>query len=211
MDNQTILLIVIAVLVVAAIAAVLYTRSQRSRHLRSKFGPEYDRAVEESGGRGKAESTLHKLEKRVQKFDIRPLSTTERDRFVVTWRDIQATFVDNPDAAIGRADQLLGEVMQARGYPVGDFEQRAADLSVDHPAVVDNYRTAHEIASRHGRGDATTEDLRQAMVHFRTLFDDLTADRQPALTADRQPAPAAAPAHPETEDRGPASARRVGR
>jgi hypothetical protein len=197
MDNQTLLLIVVVALVVIVVAAVLYTRSQRSRHLRSRFGPEYDRAVEEKGGRGKAESDLHKLEKRVEKFDIRPLSTTERDRFVVTWRDVQATFVDNPEAAVTRADQLLGEVMQARGYPVGDFDQRAADLSADHPVVVDNYRTAHEIALRHGRGQATTEDLRQAMVHFRTLFDDLTTDREPAAapatraeTADRNPAPA---------------------
>ena len=197
MDNQTVLLIVVVALVVVAIAAVLYTRSQRSRHLRSRFGPQYDRAVEESGGRGKAEANLHKLEKRVQKFDIRPLSTTERDRFVMSWRDVQATFVDNPETAVTRADQLLGEVMGARGYPVGDFDQRAADLSVDHPVVVDNYRTAHDIALRQGRGEATTEDLRQAMVHFRTLFDELTTDRQPANapaaraeTLDRQPEPA---------------------
>jgi hypothetical protein len=197
MDNQTVLLIVLVVLVVAAVAAVLYTRSRRSRHLRSRFGPEYDRAVDESGGRGKAEANLHKLEKRVQKFDIRPLSTTERDRFVMSWRDVQANFVDNPETAVTRADQLLGEVMAARGYPVGDFDQRAADLSVDHPVVVDNYRTGHDIALRQARGQATTEDLRQAMVHFRGLFDELTSDRQPATAPagrvealDRQPEPA---------------------
>ncbi|MDB5478965.1 MAG: hypothetical protein JWO83_18 [Caulobacteraceae bacterium] len=197
MDNQTLLLIVVVALVVVVVAAVLYTRSQRSRHLRSRFGPEYDRAVEESGGRGKAEANLQKLEKRVQKFDVRPLGTTERDRFVVAWREVQATFVDNPETAVSRADQLLGEVMQARGYPVGDFDQRAADLSVDHPVVVDNYRTAHEIALRHGRGQASTEDLRQAMVHFRTLFDELTSDLQAAVAptpraerVDLDPAPA---------------------
>lgn len=200
MDNQTLLLIVVVALVVIVVAAVLYTRSQRSRHLRSRFGPEYDRAVEESGGRGKAEANLHKLEKRVQKFDVRPLGTTEQDRFVVAWREVQAMFVDNPETAVSRADQLLGEVMQARGYPVGDFDQRAADLSVDHPVVVDNYRTAHEIALRHGRGQASTEDLRQAMVHFRTLFDELTADRQPAAA----PTPRAEPA-----DRNPEPARRA--
>jgi hypothetical protein len=196
MDNQTILLIVLAVVVAAVVGGVLYTRSRRSTHLRSRFGPQYDRAVEESGGRGKAEADLHKLEKRVSKFDIRPLSTTERDRFVSSWRDIQANFVDNPETAVTRADQLLGEVMQKRGYPVGDFEQQAADLSVDHPVVVENYRAAHEIALRHGRGQSTTEDLRQAMIHFRTLFDELASDRAvaPAVArpdpVDRKPAPA---------------------
>jgi hypothetical protein len=194
------LLIAAVALVVIVVAAVLYTRSQRSRHLRSRFGPEYDRAVEQSGARGKAEANLHKLEKRVRKFDIRPLSTTERDRFVVAWREVQATFVDNPEAAVTRADQLLGDVMQARGYPVGEFDQQAADLSVDHPVVVDNYRAAHEIALRHGRGQASTEDLRQAMVHFRTLFDDLTGDRQPT------PAPAT---RADKVDRNPEPARRA--
>jgi hypothetical protein len=201
MDNQTILLIVVVVVVAAVVGAILYARSRRSSHLRSRFGPQYDRAVEESGGRGKAEANLHKLEKRVAKFDVRPLSTTERDRFVATWRDIQANFVDNPDTAVSRADQLLGEVMQARGYPVGDFDQRAADLSVDHPVVVENYRTAHEIALRQGRGQASTEDLRQAMVHFRTLFDELTADRETA--------PASAAPRADRVDREPASARRA--
>jgi hypothetical protein len=185
MDNQTILLIVVVVVVAAVVGGVLYARSRRSSHLRSRFGPQYDRAVEESGGRGKAEADLHTLEKRVAKFDIRPLSTTERDRFAVSWRDIQANFVDNPETAVSRADQLLGEVMQTRGYPVGDFDQRAADLSVDHPVVVENYRAAHEIALRQGRGQATTEDLRQAMIHFRTLFDDLAGDRESAPVAAR--------------------------
>lgn len=195
MNNQAVIVIVVVALVLLAVVALLYTRSRRSHHLKSRFGPEYDRVVEESGGRGKAEASLHKLEKRVQKFDIRPLSTAERDRFALAWRDVQATFVDNPESAVTRADQLLGEVMQARGYPVGDFDQRAADLSVDHPVVVDNYRTAHDIALRHGRGEASTEDLRQAMVHFRTLFDDLTAHAEPAPApraeaVDRNPAPA---------------------
>jgi hypothetical protein len=196
MDNQTILLIVIVVLVAAVVGGVLYARSRRSTHLRSRFGPQYDRAVEESGGRGKAEADLHKLEKRVEKFDIRPLSATERDRFVSSWRDIQANFVENPETAVSRADQLLGEVMQTRGYPVGDFDQRAADLSVDHPVVVENYRAAHEIALRHGRGQSTTEDLRQAMIHFRTLFDELASDR----------ATAPAEARSEPVDRRPAAA-----
>jgi len=189
MNNQTLLLILLVAVVALAVGAVMYARTRRSRHLRSRFGPEYDRAVEESGGRGKAEADLHKLEQRVHKFDIRPLRTTERDRFVSTWREIQSIFVDNPETAVTRADALVGEVMQTRGYPVGDFEQRAADLSVDHPVVVDNYRTAHEIALRHGRGQATTEDLRQAMIHFRTLFDELTDEREIGPIATPRSAP----------------------
>lgn len=182
MNNETILLIAVLVVAAAVIGGVLYAQIRRSRRLRSRFGPQYDRAVEESGGKGKAEAGLHTLEKRVAKFDIRPLSATERDRFVSSWRDIQANFVDNPETAVSRADELLGEVMQTRGYPVGDFEQQAADLSADHPVVVENYRTAHEIALRQGRGQATTEDLRQAMIHFRTLFDDLAGERELAPT-----------------------------
>jgi len=200
MDNQTVLLILVVALVVVAIGAVLYYRSRQSRHLRSRFGPQYDRAVEESGGRGKAEADLHKLEQRVSKFDIRPLTATGRDRFVSSWREVQATFVDDPAAAVTRADRLLGDVMQARGYPLGEFEQQAADLSVDHPVVVEHYRAAHDIALRQERGQATTEDLRQAMIHFRTLFDDLLADRDTA---------APAVAHTETAPlREPAVARR---
>jgi hypothetical protein len=183
MDNQTLLLIVVAVVLVIVVGAVVYARTRRSRHLRARFGPQYDRAVEESGGRGKAEADLHKLEKRVRTFDIRPLTATGRDRFISSWRDVQATFVDNPETAVNRADQLLGEVMQARGYPVGEFDQQAADLSVDHPVVVENYRTAHEIALRQGAGQATTEDLRQAMIHFRTLFDELVGERELAPAA----------------------------
>ena len=190
MNNQTLMLILLVAVVALAVGAVMYARTRRSRHLRSRFGPEYDRAVEESGGRGRAELGLHKLEQRVSKYDIRPLRTTERDRYVSSWREIQSVFVDNPATAVTRADALVGEVMQTRGYPVGDFDQRAADISVDHPIVVDNYRTAHEIALRHGRGQATTEDLRQAMIHFRTLFDELTDDREigPVVTARAVPA-----------------------
>jgi hypothetical protein len=194
MDNQTIVVIVVVALLVMAVAAWLYVRSRRTHHLKSRFGPEYDRVVEETGGRHKAEANLHNLEKRVRKFEIRPLGTTERDRFIVAWRDVQAMFVDNPERAVSRADQLLGDIMQARGYPVGDFEQQAADLSVDHPVVVDNYRTAHEIAVRHGQGQATTEDLRQAMVHYRTLFDELTDDR--AGPAPDRPEPVDRPPEP---------------
>lgn len=171
MDANT--LIIIAAVVILAIAAVAYWQVRRSRDLRDRFGPEYERAVEERGGRMKAEAELRERQKRVEGFDIRPLAPEDRTQFIERWRRVQAQFVDDPGAAIASADQLLGEVMKARGYPVADFEQRAADLSVDHPEVVENYRAAHAIAMRHERGEADTENLRRAMIHCKALFEDL--------------------------------------
>ncbi len=170
--STTALLIAIAILAIAAVGIFLYF-NHRSRRLRSKFGPEYSRAVEETGSKYRAESRLEKLERRVEKFSIRPLPVQEADRFRDSWRAIQVGFVDNPKAALTDADRLLAEVMQARGYPVADFEERAAEISVNHALVVDHYRAGHEIAIRHAQGRATTEDMRQAMIHYRTLFDDL--------------------------------------
>ena len=192
MDNQTLFIVAGVVVVVIAVLAVLFlSRRRRSDHLRARFGPEYDRAVEDSGGRGKAEAHLHQREKRVGKFDIRPLRTNERDIYVASWREVQAVFVDDPQSAVVRADQLVGDVMGVRGYPVGDFDQRSSDLSVDHPIVVQHYRAAHDIAERHGRGKASTEDLRQAMIHYRALFDELTGeprtDEPPAEPLADQP------------------------
>ncbi len=169
--------IVIAVLIVAAI---LWSRRRRSDHLRERFGPEYDRAVEAKGNRAKAEADLAEREKRVEKLDIRPLDSNERRDFIARWEDVQARFVDDPARAVAFADALLGEVMKARGYPVSDFEQRAGDISVDHPGVVEHYRKAHEIALRHERGQASTEDLRQAMIDYRALFDQLVGVEAPA-------------------------------
>lgn len=183
MDTTTV--IVIAIVVVGlAIAAAAYVQ-RRSRDLRARFGPEYERAVEERGGRMKAEAELRAREKRVETFDTRPLEPQDRAHFIERWRGVQAQFVDDPGAAITAADRLLGEVMAKRGYPVTDFEQRAADLSVDHPEVVENYRAAHAIAQQHERGEADTEDLRQAMIHCKALFEDLVGlpngrDRQTA-------------------------------
>lgn len=169
------------VLVLVAIGAtILFLRRRQTDALRSRFGPEYNRVVEQSGDRHKAEAQLHSLEKRVEALSIHSLVPEDRERFVEAWRQIQADFVDDPKAAVIRADDLLGEVMGARGYPVSDFEQRSADLSVDHPAVVQNYRAAHDIALRHGRGEASTEDLRQAMIHYRMLFDDLANEPEQA-------------------------------
>ena len=170
------IMMIVGTIVVLAIAAAVYWQFDRSRRLRTKYGAEYSRTVDETGGRRKAEAELHAREKRVQALDIRPLSTDDRARFIGDWRRVQAEFVDNPKAAISHADSLLGRIMQSRGYPVSDFEQRAADLSVDHADVVENYRTAHAIAEAHERGEAGTEDLRQAMIHYRELFDDLVGE-----------------------------------
>ena len=175
--TQIIIAIAVAVLVIAGIAIWLFVRKRRTERLRTKFGgPEYARAVNEGGGRRQAEDRLDKRADRVESFHIRPLGPNDRARFVESWRRVQARFVDSPGGAVTEADQLLGDVMSTRGYPVSDFEQRAADISVDYPLVLQNYRSAHEIALRQTRGQASTEELRQAMIHYRTLFDELTAE-----------------------------------
>jgi type II secretory pathway pseudopilin PulG len=170
--NTTVVVIVIAVAVAAAVAIVFYM-NQRSRRLQSRFGTEYTRAVENSGSKYRAEAKLEKLEKRVDHFSLQPLSLEAADRFQDSWRVIQAGFVDDPRTALKDADRLLSEVMSARGYPVADFEERAAELSVNHALVVEHYRAGHDIAVRNSQGRATTEDLRQAMIDYRALFDDL--------------------------------------
>ncbi len=175
--------IVVGIIIVAllVVGATLWSRRARSKHLRDHFGPEYDRAVEAKGDRAKAESELAEREKRVKKLDIRPLEPAERREFAERWGDVQARFVDDPARAVSFADALIGDVMKARGYPVADFEQRAGDISVDHPLVVEHYHEAHEIALRHEGGDASTEDLRQAMIHYRALFDNLVGAAAPAV------------------------------
>ena len=162
--------------VIVAIAIVLFVRWYvllRSQHLRGRFGPEYDRAVRETGDVSKAESMLSSREHRVEKLPIRALSAEESGRFSGNWRVIQARFVDDPRAAVTDADVLIREVMSTRGYPMSNWEQRVADISVDHPHVVENYRTGHDIAIRHERGEASTEDLRRAMIAYRELFAEL--------------------------------------
>lgn len=188
MSTTAVVIIVVAVLVVAALAFFIY-QQERSKRLKEKFGPEYDRAVGEAGSTHRAESRLHEREARVSKFHIRPLNEADRERFITRWTQVQSRFVDDPRGAVVEADQLIGEVMNLRGYPVSDFETSAADLSVDHPRVAENYRAGHALAERQARGQASTEDLRQAMVHYRTLFDDLvgvpTTAAQPASRAAR--------------------------
>lgn len=170
-----IVLLVIAAIVVAALI-FLAARKRRSQKLRERFGPEYDRVVTQEGDVHKGERLLEFRQKHREKYKIRPLSTSDRDSFNYRWREVQARFVDDPKGAVTLADSLITDVMQARGYPISDFEQQASDLSVDHPVVVENYRAAHQIALRHGRGEASTEDLRQAMVHYRALFEDLVTE-----------------------------------
>jgi len=172
MHTSTIVILALIVLLVVA-AAVIIAERRKSARLRSRFGPEYARAVQDAGSRHAAEAALHQREKRVNSFTLRPLAPADRERYAAAWRRIQAQFVDNPRDAVTRADQLLAEVMTMRGYPDSDIEQRTADLSVHHPVLVQSYRSAQDIATRHLRGEAGTEDLRQAMLHYRALFDDL--------------------------------------
>ncbi len=179
MDSPTTIVVAVVIVLLAIAAALLFMRNRKTSKLQAKFGPEYSRTIEESGGRREAETLLHQREKRVEAFEIKPISPADSDRYLASWKTIQAEFVDDPKAALTHADELVGEAMTARGYPVTDFEQRSADLSVDHPVVVQNYRAGHEIALKHESGDASTEDLRQAMIHFRTLFDELVVEAEP--------------------------------
>jgi hypothetical protein len=189
MDTWVWVLIVVAAVIVVAIATALVMRKRRTERLQGRFGPEYDRTVEEADGRRAAERDLAEREKRRAELDIRPLAPGARDRYAEEWRVVQQHFVDDPNGAIRDADALVTRVMRDRGYPTDDFEQRAADVSVDHPDVVGHYREAHDISLRNDRGDVTTEQLRQAMVHYRALFEDLleSDDRASAATEDGRP------------------------
>ncbi len=181
MDTNILLVLGLIAVALAAAGFALFMRSRGSARLRRRFGPEYQRALEANGGRGQGEAHLRDRQKRVEAFAVKPLGAGDKERFGVSWRRAQEEFVDQPARAVTRADELLCDVMSVRGYPVSEFEQRSADLSVDHPSVVQNYRAAHEIAVRHGRGEASTEDLRQAMIHYRALFDELVGGAEPVL------------------------------
>lgn len=182
MDSQTIILIGAAIVIFAlAVVSWMLWRRKRTAHLRDRFGPEYDRAVTAAGDPRQAEAGLADRAKRVEKLQLRTVSAEDRDRFAEAWRRVQARFVDDPPGAVSEGDSLIQEVMKTRGYPVGDFEQRAADLSVDHAEVVQNYRAAREIALRNQKGEASTEDLRQALVHYRSLFDELLGAHAPVM------------------------------
>jgi hypothetical protein len=175
MMNPTNIAIVIAAALVVAALAWLYARRRRTTTagLRRRFGPEYEQTVREQGSARKAEAQLADRQKRVATLEIRDLDPAERERFSGQWHALQSRFVDDPQGAVTDADALVSSLMQTRGYPVADFNQRAADISVDHPQVVANYRAAHEVALRLAKGEANTEDLRTATIHYRSLFEDL--------------------------------------
>ena len=174
MDSQTLLIVAAAaVALIVLVAAWMYSGRRSQARLRKRFGPEYDRTVASVGSPAKADALLKERAARVDRFKIHPLVRDQADAFTREWRRIQALFVDDPDAAVAEADRLLTQVMTARGYPLEDFDRRADDVSVDHPHVVENYRTARALVLRRQRGEAGTEELRQAIVNYRALFDDL--------------------------------------
>jgi hypothetical protein len=175
--NMTIILVIFGA-VIAAGLLIWFLQRQRSLRLRERFGPEYERTRAEIGDVRRAEAVLAAREKRVGKLHIRALAPAEASRFGEVWRHIQTLFVDDPKGAITEADHLVNEVMTAKGYPMADFDQRAADVSVDHPVVVDHYRAARAIAVRNDAGGASTEELRQAVIHYRALFEDLLEEKR---------------------------------
>jgi hypothetical protein len=174
MEQWQIILILLLVVVGVGVAAWAFTRRRHSEELRGRFGPEYERTVEQAHDRSAAERDLDERRKRVEGMELHPLEASQRDRYLSAWTDIQAEFVDDPSGATTKADRLIEDVMAARGYPTGvDFEQRAADISVNHPRVVSEYRAAREISERHAAEGLPTEMLRRGFVHYRALFEDL--------------------------------------
>ena len=179
LDTQTwIIIAAVVVLALVALGAWIFYQKNQSHKLQDRFGPEYGRTVNELGSRTKAESELKAREKRVERLEIIALAPSEAARFSEAWQALQGRFVDNPKGVVVQAEQLLRELMEKRGYPMGDFERRAGDISVDHPDVVANYRLAQAIAVRERQGTADTEELRKAVVHYRALFDELLEVRQ---------------------------------
>ena len=179
-DPRLIAGVVVIVLIIVVVVG-LYVRNRRNTTagFRNRFGPEYDRAVLEHGSERKAQVKLADRETRVESLKIRALTVAERGRYSADWQSVQSRFVDHPKGAVTEADELVSSLMQARGYPVADFDQRAADISVDHPRLVENYRSAHGVAVRIGRDQASTEDLRTAMIQYRNLFDELAEEQTP--------------------------------
>lgn len=176
------MVLALVILLLLGIVIALLLARRRREQIRDHFGPEFARAVQDLGDERHAEAELVERQRRVSSYPIKPLPPDMRRHFIDTWRAVMAQFVDDPRYAVTRADDLIGEIMVARGYPMADFEQRADDLSVDHPQVISNYRKAHGIAEGQARGETTTEDLRNAMVNFKSLFEELIDDE-----ADRRP------------------------
>jgi hypothetical protein len=185
MDTRILIPIIVIVGVLVAVMVAFTMRRRRSDQLKQRFGPEYDRTVsQQQGDARRAEAALAERERRVEAFPLRALSPIDREGYAMEWATVQRRFVDDPAAAVGTADRLVGRVMIDRGYPMTDFEQRAADISVSYPTVVQNYRAGHSIVARQADGQATTEELRQAMIHYRALFDELL---EPGIEARVQP------------------------
>ncbi|MFE3451803.1 hypothetical protein ACFXJ8_23055 [Nonomuraea sp. NPDC059194] len=184
MTTSTLIWVAVIVVVVVAIAAVGYALLQQKRRtrLRDRFGPEYERTVAEHDSRNAAEQELRSREQRFAELDIRPLDTVSRENYANRWGEVQERFVDAPGFAVTEADQLVTSVMGDRGYPTGDFDDKVSTLSVAHASTLDHYRRAHEISGRAARKEATTEELRQAMVHYRALFEELLRDEAPHST-----------------------------
>jgi FtsZ-interacting cell division protein ZipA len=197
MDDTILIILVVAVLVVLAAVGLWAWQRQRSERLKRQFGPEYEHVVAEKGDRRAAESELAARRKRFEKLELRPLTPDERGRFTKRWQETQARFVDSPKQAIVEADTLVEEVMRARGYPVEEIQQREADISNESPVAVQHYRHAWVIAQRSSRGEADTEELRQAMVHYRALFEDLLAH---GAAGDLRPSPGERPPRVREEE-----------
>jgi hypothetical protein len=180
-SSPTSLIILIALVILLALGAVAYTRMRKGNtfEMRKRFGTEYDRALAEHGSERRAETKLADREARVGKFTLRELSAAQRDRFMTDWRGVESRFLDHPKGAVTEADELVSALLQARGYPVADFEQSAEDISVNHSRTIEYYRSAHAIAIRSGKAEASTEELRSAMIDYRTLFDELVQVQPP--------------------------------
>jgi hypothetical protein len=184
-SSPTLLIVLIAIAFLIVLGAIAYTRMRKGNtfQMRKRFGSEYERAVVEHGSESKAESRLAAREARVEKFNLRELGATQRDRFMTDWRSVEARFIDHPKGAVTEADELVATLLKARGYPVSSFEQSAEDVSVNHPRIMDYYRSAHAIAVRPGQAEASTEELRAAMIDYRTLFDELVQVQTPVEAA----------------------------
>lgn len=178
--------VVVVVLIAVAIAVVVNLEKKKTERLRTQFGPEYDLALSETGSRKKAEEALHSRIKRIEHLQIRDLTGAERDHFMVEWETVQSRFIDHPRGAVTEADELVNSLLVARGYPIGGFEQRAADISVHHSTLVGPYRQANLIATRAGRNEATTEELRSAMIQYRMIFESLLGSNSGTVLIDQR-------------------------
>jgi len=203
MSATQIIVLIVVIVVVAALAAVGWTMARRAQ-LRRRFGPEYDRLVQEQGGRMAAERELRERERRHAELSIKPLAPDARDRYAAAWERVQARFVDTPGEAVAEADTLVSEVMAERGYPTNGYDDQLANLSVEHGHTLGHYRDAHDLHLRNERGEATTEQLRQALVHYRALFTDLLGlDADAPQPPSPSPSPAPSPSSDEVGVRRP--------